>query len=178
MLRPGGRFIFLEPVLAADDDAAPTPSRGPGARAPRLRARLRARLRGALPLRARWPPLPLWAQQRLANAGCKLWYGGSRLDLDAERLLAGAHGELFASLQLSCFSLPRRGWRHLGWLRAPHCAGVAAKARAGEQQAAAAATPQQQRVAAKAPPGTEARGAALAVPARAPGTVTRPPTSP
>jgi SAM-dependent methyltransferase len=52
VLRPGGQFVFLEHVVAAHDHGA-------GVRLPLLGARL--------PLRAGWPPLPLWAQQRLLN---------------------------------------------------------------------------------------------------------------
>jgi hypothetical protein len=64
-------------------------------------------------------------------------------------------GALFASADVSKFTLANCGWQGLGWLHAPHVAGVARKA-------AAPAAP-------STPPLTQAEP----TPARAPGTVTR-----
>ena len=53
VLRPGGQMLFLEHM-------------------PALRAGNSAESRWPLGLRAAWPPLPLWAQQRVACPACKV----------------------------------------------------------------------------------------------------------
>ena len=53
VLRPGGQLIFLEHM-------------------PALRAGNSAESRWPLGLRFAWPPLPLWAQQRVASPACKV----------------------------------------------------------------------------------------------------------
>lgn len=52
VLRPGGRLVFIE-------------------HAPALRAGNSAENHRPLGVRAAWPPLPLWAQQRVACPACK-----------------------------------------------------------------------------------------------------------
>ena len=53
VLRPGGQMLFLEHM-------------------PALRAGNSAESRWPLGMRAAWPPLPLWAQQRVACPPCKV----------------------------------------------------------------------------------------------------------
>jgi hypothetical protein len=66
VLRPGGQLVFIEHVAAPHghgSKAGGSDDKENGVRLPLLRARL--------PLRAGWPLLPLWAQQRLLNAASK-----------------------------------------------------------------------------------------------------------
>jgi hypothetical protein len=73
---------------------------------------------------------------------------------DTGRLIASVSGEqpgaLFASADVSTFTLAHCGWRSFDWLQAPHVAGVARKA-----------------------PAPAATTMTVPTPARAPGTVTR-----
>jgi hypothetical protein len=89
----------------------------------------------------------------------QLAWGGCDVTRDTGRLIASVSGEqsgaMFASADVSTFTLAHCGWRGFDWLQAPQVAGVARKA-------AAPAAP-------STPPLTQAEP----TPARAPGTVTR-----